>query len=96
MKQLPCKINKCILYPTCRNKKVIDCEELRQMYYELKYRKGLNILETWEILNETLPKMLTVQGPMLFNYQYKEHVIPRAVNETEKGFYNGVSKDQKV
>ena len=32
---LPCKTDKCLVYPSCRNKRHIDCTKLRDFYTEV-------------------------------------------------------------
>ncbi len=62
MDHLPCKIDKCILFPTCMTKKSINCEHLRRHYEYLKHDIDVHGGSLWKILNETLPRMKAILG----------------------------------
>jgi hypothetical protein len=61
---VPCKANKCLLYPVCKNKQEVECEELREYYWNLK-RGTLHIeaLEIWAIINKVLPRLQMIGAP---------------------------------
>lgn len=66
--QLPCKVKKCLLYPACRNKKAIDCPDLREYYdYLMHVNKILanRTSKTWGTINMVLPKVKTIRGETL-------------------------------
>lgn len=62
MNHMPCKIDKCILYPSCLNKISVDCQYIRDYYEYLKKEKRIQGSSLWEIFNETLPNMKTIRG----------------------------------
>ncbi len=64
MTNLPCIKNKCLLYPVCKNKQEVSCEELRLHYWNLK-RGTLHIesIEVWAIINEDLPRLQMIGPP---------------------------------
>ena len=66
---IPCKQNKCILYPTCMSKETIQCDLL--LIYTNTLRSSLlpdclNLIslkyEMRKILNESLPSLKTVSA----------------------------------
>jgi len=61
---IPCKSNKCLLYPVCKNKEEVVCEELRLYYWNIK-RGTLHIesVEVWKIINKDLPQLQMIGPP---------------------------------
>jgi len=55
---LPCKENKCILYPICMSKDYIDCAEL---YIHGNYLESKGDYKSaWSILRESFPNLRTL------------------------------------
>jgi hypothetical protein len=54
---IPCIENKCIAYPTCQNKRDIDCPDIGAYYN--KMRNDLSRDDTWNLIKETLHEMRT-------------------------------------
>ena len=56
--KLPCKEIKCILFPSCINKKAIDCDILFQHATTLESNGGKT--SGWAILNSNFPNLSTI------------------------------------
>jgi len=69
--RLPCKRYKCLKYPSCFTKKVIDCDILRE-YYEALMEDNIGLANrvsnTWGNIRLVLPNLLTIQGPIETKY----------------------------
>jgi len=59
MKQIPCKANKCILYPICINKEVIFCRTLNKWLNE----QGKYSTITWEYIEKYLKNVKLIREP---------------------------------
>jgi hypothetical protein len=73
---IPCKLNKCLLYPACKHKTTIKCPDLREYYHKLDSniigKIIVAILEfdsaqayerkIWKKINETLPNLKTISS----------------------------------
>lgn len=55
MSQIPCKRNKCVLYPVCLNKETIKCDDLNVYADHLIQAYGRDKL--WQYLKPHLPKI---------------------------------------
>ena len=63
---IPCKFNKCLLYPACKYKTVISCKIL----FNWMIRKG-NTIKTWLYITKTLPKIHSLKVDRIwFNAKY--------------------------
>ena len=61
----PCKENKCISYPSCITKKIINCILLREYYDGMIYRYcelGNRNAKTFAIIHEVLPNLITIRA----------------------------------
>lgn len=63
---IPCKQNKCLVFPACREKEIIYCEMLLS-YIEDEYREGTRSEEgepvhhsIWIELNQDLPMLMRI------------------------------------
>lgn len=65
--RLPCKKSKCLKYPACLSKEVIDCNILRA-YYEYLNEQNLGLAnrtsKIWGNIRLILPNLLTIMGPI--------------------------------
>ncbi len=52
---IPCIENKCLMFPSCKNKKYIDCPDLTNYYYHL--RKTYSCDEAHKYMNSCLTEM---------------------------------------
>jgi len=69
---IPCIENKCLLYPVCRNKRDIICDEVRTFYYREVAKKGLKTSmewmpdhPVWTKVKKHLPNMSSLKGKVL-------------------------------
>lgn len=63
MKEIPCIKNKCLLYPACKNKEEVECEEVRQYYWDLRHGTDLKNYEIWAIINQNLSHLEMIGEP---------------------------------
>ena len=64
MTDIPCIKDKCLLYPVCKNKQEVECEEIRLYYWNLKRGKmHIESIEIWAIINEDLPRLQMIGAP---------------------------------
>ena len=64
-KQLPCKQAKCILQATCKQKKHIDCDSIREYFnYLLKHDTKV---KAWYILSQHFENIKSIAGPIIIN-----------------------------
>lgn len=58
-KPIPCIANKCLLYPTCRHKEVINCNEIVDYHNYLMHKQEPIYLysECFDLINDTLKSM---------------------------------------
>ena len=86
---IPCIKNKCILYPVCMSKPVIDCSPLKQ-FYITNFDPEAQILHEanrlWDLIHKYLPSVSVINPeastPILYEYlyfhsncdKYKEHL----------------------
>ncbi len=61
---IPCKANKCLLYPMCQNKTHIDCPEIRS-YIQTLYNVPYSKTKVWKIINRDLKNLFTYSGPTI-------------------------------
>lgn len=55
---IPCKEDKCILFPACKSKDIIYCKPLLQY---IKTQRSMNpTMIVWGLINDELPKVLRV------------------------------------
>ncbi len=67
MNKLPCITNKCLKYPICKYKTVIDCDELIRYYTKyIKRRNPNNFLypEIFKHLQKALPNLRDIKGTL--------------------------------
>lgn len=61
---IPCIRNKCLLYPACRNREEVECEEIRVYFWQLKHETlHIEHNEIWEMINKYLPKLQMIGEP---------------------------------
>ena len=58
--KLPCKTNKCILYPVCIFQVHINCVILSDHFIALEKEKGAGSKEVWKIMRLTFHKLLYI------------------------------------
>ncbi len=83
---IPCKENKCLLLPICKGKISIECVELTSYYGTLTdgtYDSGADI---WIVIEETLPKLKEIVGPMkrAFHFKYRSYKIVKYPNQPDR------------
>ena len=89
---MQCKKMKCLTYPICLNKEIIDCEILRKYYLEtLRENGGLanRVSKTWGSIRVVLPMVSTILGPLETNYgtatkTIHNRVIDRVIDRVVK------------
>jgi len=54
---IPCIENKCLLLPTCRNQRNIECPDLHEWYNVLRAYHDRD--ETWNLIKRDLKEMRT-------------------------------------
>ena len=86
MKHLPCKTDKCILFPICIGQRVIDCNELIKWYEYYKKERGVKPRTVWRALSNTLPNLETIIGPVKRNnipqpYYFQHNIINQNYGE---------------
>ena len=80
MKHLPCKIEKCILFPICISEHVIDCNELVEWYEYYTKKRNVKSRTTWRAINNIFPKLQTIVGPLRRNnipqsYYFQHNIL---------------------
>lgn len=56
--EVPCIKTKCLLYPACKSKLLIDCEILRAHFDHLF--SSYNSRTVWKSINEELPRLKSI------------------------------------
>ena len=68
---IPCKKTRCLKYPSCISKEVIDCNILRA-YYEYLHGQNEGLAnrtsKIWGNIRLVLPNLLTIMGPISTKY----------------------------
>ena len=67
---IPCKANKCILFPVCISRRDIVCDDLRSFYHHVVIHtaefncpdKNKERITVWETIKQTLPNLSTLKG----------------------------------
>ena len=62
---IPCRENKCILLPICKNKFEIECQILADFYGKETGGTYDSRADVWDDIEKTLPKLIEVHGPMV-------------------------------
>jgi hypothetical protein len=69
---LPCKENKCLLYPACASKRDINCDLLRTYYHrsvvasaEADTSDPTASQTMWEVLKNVFPNMSSLKGKII-------------------------------
>ncbi len=63
----PCKRMKCLKYPSCISREVVECDILRAWYETLmndNKKLANRASKTWGTLRMILPNLLTIKGKM--------------------------------
>jgi hypothetical protein len=90
-KHLPCKKDKCILYPSCVSKHMIDCIPLREYYQYYKRERQVKPKTIWKAINTVLPYVQSIVGPLnesqrVPQYYYRKNIMnPRMQIYYQKG-----------
>lgn len=62
MKQIPCIKNKCILYPVCKSKQVINCVDLESYFISSLQTIGYDYNVVWNKITKSIPQLYTIRG----------------------------------
>ena len=65
MNHIPCKKPKCLLYPACKHKRMINCVPLREYYEYYKMERGVSYDYVWKAITNVLPILQTIVGPFI-------------------------------
>ena len=81
-KHLPCKKDKCILYPSCVSKHMIECIPLREYYQYYKRERRVKPKTIWRAINTVLPYVQSIVGPLNESrlapqYYYQRSIIDK-------------------
>jgi len=76
--QLPCIKKKCIVYPVCRNRMIIECEELVNYRAHLNMRYELYPIKSiWFKINKVLPNLEVILfHELVVDHKGKESFVP--------------------
>ena len=59
---IPCKLNKCLKYPACKNKRVITCSPLRDYSHNLRPELFRLDKQVWIELEKDFPNLIAIQS----------------------------------
>ena len=64
---IPCKENKCLLYPACQNKTTIDCGVLNEYHYDTFHRLSVDqayaaaLEDAWDHIHKHFPNVTSIR-----------------------------------
>ena len=79
MKHLPCKKDKCLLYPACKHKEMIDCKLLRDYYKYYREERRVKAKTVWKAINITLPYAQSIVGPINKTHNAPQYYYQRNI-----------------
>ena len=82
---IPCIKNKCLLYPVCKSKVDISCDEL-ESYFVIKVKDDLNYDLTFDQILEYLPALYVIKGNdhIFFNVQHSNKYYKEEIYKEEE------------
>jgi len=81
-----CKEMKCILYPTCRNKRTVQCKDLSMHYtFHFNIYSKYTASHIWKYINKVLPKLWAIEEIAINDVIYPVivHPIKAYTNDTD-------------
>ena len=71
MSEIPCKANKCISYPVCLHKSILDCQDLYDWVAEMAPNKDF----TWSYIRARFEQATRIIEPGSMNVGYNENTV---------------------
>ena len=79
---IPCKENKCLKYPACKNKTEISCLDLLNYFTDQrnKHKVNYNFVarhdHAWLKVTSVFPSIIIIRGKHMIDHEYKMNWSP--------------------